>query len=383
MKRAWAAFAALLATGCGTVVRSDVGDLDASDAAPDSSLFERDADSSMDASADRDASPQDRFVPPVDVGTPCAPPDVIVIPDGGIAPNASCRGPNGAPPEHCREAWFCGGPFTMGQPEGWKIDPPDVPGLTRLMSPCDAPTGVIRGGFFDAYEVSVARYRAFVRAGMPTPQAGFEGPEIYPAFRYPAGRPPLTIPDRPSGDPAPRPDLCTYRDTPGENDNLPVNCTTLLMKLAFCWWDGKQMPSEAAWEFVATNGGTTQYPFVAPEGFDPCLYGDINPNGRCPVQTTPRPIDAFPLGATLNPARVFGLYGGVVEVVFGGHPFAGCSSTFVEQYRVGATNTTPWVSKGSSFLGESQYFGFPASRSTGGTLAGEATGIRCMRRVPM
>jgi hypothetical protein len=49
MKRAWAAFAALLATGCGTVVRSDVGDLDASDAAPDSSLFERDAASSMDA----------------------------------------------------------------------------------------------------------------------------------------------------------------------------------------------------------------------------------------------------------------------------------------------------------------------------------------------
>jgi len=50
---------------------------------------------------------------------------------------------------------------------------------------------------------------------------------------------------------------CTW----GMSDELPVSCITWHAARAFARWVGGRLPSEAEWEFVATNGGVTRYPW--------------------------------------------------------------------------------------------------------------------------
>lgn len=115
-----------------------------------------------------------------------------------------------------------------------------------------------------------------------------------------------------------RPDFerCTYRDVPGENDNLPVNCLQYDAREAFCWWEGKHLVTEAMREFVARNRGRTALPFsdrMSGSTFDRCMFGDV---AGCPrTRRLPHAIDAHPLGQSVDPAGVFGLWGGLGETV--------------------------------------------------------------------
>lgn len=54
----------------------------------------------------------------------------------------------------------------------------------------------------------------------------------------------------------------TWTPTPGQNENLPINCIDWYDAYAFCIWDGGFLPSEAEWEFVAAGGDQQrQYPW--------------------------------------------------------------------------------------------------------------------------
>jgi formylglycine-generating enzyme required for sulfatase activity len=237
----------------------------------------------------------------------------------------SCSGPNGAPIEHCREVWVCPArPTRIGSTDAWVrqiLEP-----MERRQGPlCDMGLIDVHPSYIDAYEVSVARFRAWVRAGTPQPRPGTQlwmmpsaGATWRGVDRF--EEPTFSCAGTSSLDPMctrPDPAQCSYRATPGENDNLPVNCVDPLSMMAFCWWEGKRLPTEALWEHVARNGGRTALPFserVRPGPFDPCLYGDV---AGCPrTMQLPHAIDAHPLGQSVDPAGVFGLWGGVYELTW-------------------------------------------------------------------
>jgi len=190
------------------------------------------------------------------------------------------------------------------------------------MRGCDLHQGIVHPGYVDAYEVTVARFRAWVRAGMPIPRGG---QDIFNGLVWDPGTKPVVpatfansrdiVPGHTTSS-----SMCTYTEEPGPNDDLPVNCVSANTALLFCWWDGKHLATEVAWEYLARNRGTTATPFGdLPSDAEACRYGDVGAfNGLCPPERLPQRVDAFPLGATRDPAGIYGLYGGVMEFVIGG-----------------------------------------------------------------
>ena len=54
----------------------------------------------------------------------------------------------------------------------------------------------------------------------------------------------------------------TWTDSPGNDENLPMNLANWPQAYAFCIWDGGFLPSEAEWEYVAAGGSEQrEYPW--------------------------------------------------------------------------------------------------------------------------
>ena len=54
----------------------------------------------------------------------------------------------------------------------------------------------------------------------------------------------------------------TWTETPGPNENLPINCVNWFEAYAFCIWDGGFLPTEAEWGFAAAGGSEQrEYPW--------------------------------------------------------------------------------------------------------------------------
>lgn len=317
---------------------ADPDAFDAADAAPDVGLDLLDAmDDRPDAGPD--SSPPDRMdvtddrgdvdvrdgEAAVDASDEVRPPDADCPRDPPSGPPAdvgqSC-GAGRAPAEHCREVAFCGGAYRMGSTEAWDVTSLTAEGRSLPMRACDVHEAVARGGYVDAYEVTVARYRVWVNAGFPRPRSGdhyFNGLVWDTAFNRD-----LVIPDRATMDDRvpgvmSADAMCTWSATPGVNDALPINCVPVAAAVAFCWWEGKHLITEVGWEYLATNRGTTPTPFgPVPPAEGVCSRGDVGGyTGQCPRRMLPMAIGTHPDGATRDPAGIHDMWGGVQEWVFG------------------------------------------------------------------
>ena len=75
----------------------------------------------------------------------------------------------------------------------------------------------------------------------------------------------------------------TWTDSPGSQENLPINCVTWQEAYAFCIWDGGLLPSESEWEYAAYGGSQQrEYPWgTADPGTDNqyAIYGEYYPSG--------------------------------------------------------------------------------------------------------
>ncbi|MBX3232069.1 MAG: formylglycine-generating enzyme family protein [Labilithrix sp.] len=120
----------------------------------------------------------------------------------------------------------------------------------------------------DVYEVTVGRFRRFVDAGAGTqasPPAADAGahPLIANSGWKAAWNGELAA-DTAALKEALKcnPSYPAWTDTPGENENKPMNCITWYDALAFCAWDGGRLPTEAEWNSAAAGGADQrEYPW--------------------------------------------------------------------------------------------------------------------------
>lgn len=122
----------------------------------------------------------------------------------------------------------------------------------------------------DKYEVTVGRVRRFMKAGNGTrqhpPAAGagahakISGSGWDPIWDMTLTVDEDTLRAAVKCDPA-----RTWTDTPGTNEELPMNCLTWYEAAAFCSWDGGYLPTEAEWNFAAAGGAEQRaYPWSIP-----------------------------------------------------------------------------------------------------------------------
>jgi len=195
----------------------------------------------------------------------------------------------------------------------------------------------------DKYEVTVGRFRAFVQylegGGMP-PAAGsgkhshlnagkgltdsgnsgsFEpGWDASWNSKIPAGAGAAAkwkaLLNKPGSGSAGCSRYGTWTDEPGDNELLPITCTSWYESYAFCIWDDGFLPSEAEWKY-ATAGGDEQraYPWgtTAPGASNEyAIYDCCYPDGKCSAtsgkDTCTGVVNAAPVGFA---AKGVGRYG--------------------------------------------------------------------------
>ena len=166
----------------------------------------------------------------------------------------------------------------------------------------------------DKYEVTVGRFRAFVAANQgtqvhpPSPNAGAH-PGI-PGSGWEAGWNMQLATDTTAlmasltcSSPGSGAGKQTWTDTPGANENRPINCVTWYEAMAFCAWDGGYLPTEAEWNYAAAGGDEQRaFPWSNPPAStmidsDHASYG-CDPNGTgtgCSIQSL-SPVGTKPLG---------------------------------------------------------------------------------------
>ena len=146
------------------------------------------------------------------------------LPDGGPPPaQASCGAPGATP--GCGLVFVPGGSFEMGQ-------------LSATNGEVVGRVSLSRHYWVDAYEVTVARFQAFVDAGLPVPPVPVP---VSPGREIDMATATVSLPGTVNA-------LCTWD---GADPALPVNCVGFWTALAFCAWDGGRLPTEAEWEYVA------------------------------------------------------------------------------------------------------------------------------------
>jgi formylglycine-generating enzyme required for sulfatase activity len=172
----------------------------------------------------------------------------------------------------------------------------------------------------------------------------------------------------------------TWTSTPGDQENLPINCVTWYEAYAFCIWDEGFLPSEAEWEYAATGGNLQlAYPWgvTDPSAANTyAVYGCRYPGeaGACSgVSNIP------PVGFATSGAGVWSqldLAGSMWEWnadVYGAYvdPCSDCALL---------STATSRVTRGGNFVGPATLLATEYRASAAPTSRSYVQGLRCARR---
>ncbi len=181
--------------------------------------------------------------------TPCA----EVCAAGECLPFQSCRNPAGS---------------TCGTPQGSCCEPLALPGGTYARNDSASYPATVGAFRLDKYEVTVARFRAFVDAGYGiATKAPLAGAGAHPKIPNSGWLPEWN--GELAADTAAlkqRLDGGTWTDLPDETSELrPITNVRWFEAFAFCAWDGGRLPTNAEWGFAASGGDEQRYyPWSSP-----------------------------------------------------------------------------------------------------------------------
>ena len=145
----------------------------------------------------------------------------------------------------------------------------------------------------DRFEVTVGRFRQFVEGGARATHAN-------PPNDNASARPLNGLSAQGGWDPGWNANLVadtntllaalkcdaaqSWTDSPGANEDLPINCVTWFEAFAFCAWDGGFLPTETEWNFAAVGGDEQRaYPWSSPPSSTTidCSFANYNNAGYC------------------------------------------------------------------------------------------------------
>jgi formylglycine-generating enzyme required for sulfatase activity len=247
-----------------------------------------------------------------------------------------CGSARDALASHQVELCVPAGTFTMGSTS------PDLP--TGHFSHTTTHDVTLSAFLIDAFEVTVARYRACVVAG--------------------TCRAPST--DTSKG--------CTYTEEVDASEELPASCLTYAQAREFCGWDdGRRLPTEAEWERTAAGAHALAYPWG--DTFT-CPNAVLASGGLCAdVYSSPEAVGSHATG--VSPAGAYDMAGNVAEWV---SDYAGPYESDAETDPTGPTTGVYRLTRGGSFkspFSDGQTF---VRVNVLGTTVG-AIGVRCVKPV--
>jgi len=137
----------------------------------------------------------------------------------------------------------------------------------------------------DKYQVTVGRMRNFVAAYDAWHAAGHPaaGQGAHPRIVGSGWQSAWTLPQSSTAlvtllnCPAPGA-IVPWTDTPGDQEDYPMDCVQWNVAFAFCLWDGGRLPTEAEWEFAAAGGDDNR---LFPWGGTAAQYSD---SFACPAE---------------------------------------------------------------------------------------------------
>lgn len=158
-------------------------------------------------------------------------------------------------------------------------------------------------------------------------------------------------------------------------EKYPVRYVTWYGTNAYAQWTGKRLPTEAEWEFAASNNGTTLYPWDGNQWHDDyCNWGEGGELDGCEFTA---PVDTFP--KTSNHYDCLNMAGNVSEWVADWYSPYDLADTLNPQ---GSAEGTDKVHRGGSYNDDKTCHTTRARMKAPPSVASPYIGFRCAADVP-
>ena len=300
---------------------------------------------------------------------------------GDFVPRVGCEGTPRPPglasdgsPLYDEEVCVESGLVVLGNPAVvYQLSSEETAGsVPALLNAVPERVALVPPQLVDRYEVTVARWRAAVAQG----------------FTEGAG---ATVNDGPLGTSLDQAfeTFCTYSSEPRGREAFPMNCVTRDAALAFCRWLGSDLPTEAAWEYLAAaSGRPSETPYAWGAEAPTCehaIYGRANAEQYGSPECLDRGFGLAPVSDYQDRtpgAGVVGLGGGVSEwVLDSARSYASVCWAAASLVSPGCFEERParFAHRGGAWVNGSRDM-IVASRYSAVDGVGYSVGFRCARR---